>query len=151
DVTMPIDVTQRAEVEAGRPVAPSRRRAPAVASRRMRWTDRALLALLFALAVTRATFPERPTVAAPPPPPPVRPLVEPVVVDVVVPAPPARRRWAAEAAGHVTVLLEAGLAEARGVVPRLAGVAPAPGLAGTVPAWGTPWRLSVDLALQGEV
>ncbi|TNE90523.1 MAG: hypothetical protein EP330_07910 [Deltaproteobacteria bacterium] len=56
-------------------------------------------------------------------------------------------RWGQERAGLVSALIELGLADIEGVVPRIAGLAPSPGLRQVVTADAERWEASVSVSL----
>jgi tetratricopeptide (TPR) repeat protein len=108
------------------------------------------LALLGALGGLVAWWqrmqPDEADVAPVAPPEPIAPFVEPLVVDVVPPAVP-EHPWGLEAAGHVTLLVQELLAEVPGVLPRVEGAPPAPGLAQALTPEGRAWRLLLALVV----
>ena len=113
-----------------------------------RWIATGAAVTVLSVALSQA--PRSSSALAEPSPNQVVPLLEPLLVDIAVPEPLTGHRWGVESTGHVMVLLETGLAEMQGVVPRMAGAPPAPGLSMALPSWSDPWSTSVNLQLNGE-
>jgi tetratricopeptide (TPR) repeat protein len=66
-------------------------------------------------------------------------IVPTIALDLTLPASEERFRWEAETIGLIALLLEAGLGDLRGVVPRLGARPVSPGLADAAPLTITRW------------
>jgi tetratricopeptide (TPR) repeat protein len=71
-----------------------------------------------------------------------------VEVEIRAPSPAGRWKWEAETSGLLTVLVELGLSDLSGTVPRVAGQEASPGLRGW--PWGAAPRWTLDLALGAD-
>lgn len=72
------------------------------------------------------------------------------VVEIALPTPDPALPRGAELSGLVTALLELGLADLDGVVPRVQGAPPSPGLAEALLGDAERWTASLTLAERGE-
>ena len=110
----------------------------------MQWWTRDIRALV---VVGLLLWPRAVVEPPPPAPPPSASdgLLPTLEVALALPTVQGAFRWEAETAGLVTLLIETGLGDLRGVVPRIGSRPVSPGLAGAAPLTGARWTGTISL------